>query len=91
MVLQPSLADSFNYVTVDAASVGTPFVGSFSIRHTPREWRVENPNDTEEIAAVTRRILDNWPAESAKARPLAESIATSNNAAFAASIARMMH
>lgn len=90
VLLQPSLSDSFNYASIDAASVGRPFVGSPAIRHTPSEWTVANCNDISEIAAVTGRILDDYETEADKARPLAEAVAEWNNWKFAAFLQELL-
>ena len=90
LLLHPSLCESFGYAPLDAASVGRPFVGSPTIRYTPPEWTVRNPNDPHEIADVARHILDNYQAEQAKARPLAERVAAEQNAAYAATIRRIL-
>ena len=90
LVLQATFADSFNYVSLDAASCGRPFVGSYAIRHTPRAWHVADPNNSHEIAAVARRILDRYEAESAKCRPLAEAVARRNNRQYAEMVQRLL-
>lgn len=84
LVFQPSLSESFNYISIDAASVGRPFVGSHAIRHTPFEWCVHNPNDPREIASVARYIMSNYQEEQTRARPLAEEVAARNNERYAA-------
>lgn len=90
VVSQSTFSDSFNYVSLDAAAFGKPFVGSWAIRHTPDEWRVNNPNDTFEVAARIEWILDNYPAASAAARSLAEQVAATNNAAYARRVAGLL-
>lgn len=84
VLLQATGTDTFNYCSVDALSVGRPFIGSHAIRHTPPEWRVDNCNDAHEIAKVATRVLDSYEVESAKARPLAERVAAENNQAYVA-------
>jgi glycosyltransferase involved in cell wall biosynthesis len=81
IVLQPSFSESFNFVTVEAAGCGRPFVGSATIRHCPEEWRAD-PNDPFSIAAVIRRILDDYSAASAKARMVAEETVMVQNAKY---------
>lgn len=88
VVCQPSMSESFNYVSLDGASYGRPFVGSEAIRHTPKPWRVKNPNDCYEIAAKLESILDDYPAASRMARAVAERIAERNNRAYAALVKR---
>lgn len=90
VVSQSTFSDSFNYVSLDAAAFGKPFVGSWAIRHTPAEWRVDNPNDTYEVAAKIEWILDNYPAASTAARSLAERVAAENNQAYAETVRRIM-
>lgn len=79
VVLQPSMSDSFNIVTAEAALHGRPFVGSATIDHTPGPWAVRNPNDPVEIADVTERILADYERESAAARSIGEALAERNN------------
>jgi hypothetical protein len=81
LILQPSLTESFNYVTIDAAGMGRPFVGSSAIHHTPVEWRAD-PNDPASIARVAGAILDDYGAASL-ARSIAVEVAKRNNPAYA--------
>lgn len=90
IVFQPSMSDSFNIATVEAAGHGRPFVGSHTIPHTPSEWLVSDPNNTREIAEVTERILDDYPAASEQARKLADEVQQRNNAAYAAIVGRLL-
>lgn len=91
IVLQPSMSDSFNIVTVEAAAHGRPFVGSPTIPHTPDAWRVSDPNNPREIAEVTERILDGYPAASAQARQLADEVTARNNKAYSEIIGRLLN
>ena len=90
LVLQCSYSETFNYVTLDAASCGRPFVASYAIEHTPAAWKVTDPNNAAEIAKVLRFILDNYREERAKARLLAEKIAQRQNRQYAATIRRLL-
>ena len=89
VVLQPSMSETFNYVSWEAGSVGRPWVGSAAIRHTPVEWRA-NPNDASEIAMVAETILDDYQDASREARRIAVEVAARNNAAYAESIGRLL-
>jgi glycosyltransferase involved in cell wall biosynthesis len=91
IVLQPSMSDSFNIVSIEAAGHGRPFVGSPTIPHTPPAWLVTDPNNPQEIAAVTERILDNYPAASAMARQLADEVLERNNKAYSEIIGRLLN
>jgi hypothetical protein len=88
VLLQPSMSDSFNYATVDALSVGRPFVGSETIPHTPKDWRVRDPNDPAEIALITTRILGTRPIAD-RCRLFAEQLAERQNVAHAKLIAEI--
>jgi glycosyltransferase involved in cell wall biosynthesis len=90
VVCQPSFSESFNYVSLDGAAFGRPFVGAESIRHTPWPWRVANPNDCYEIAAKIECILDDYPSASRLARQVAESVAERNNRQYADLIRRFL-
>lgn len=90
LVLQATFADSFNYVSIDAASCGRPFVGSYAIRHTPIPWRVDDPNNSHEIAAKAEAILDNYRRCSRVARELAEYVARRNNREYAKITRRLL-
>jgi len=83
LVCQSTFSDSFNYISIDAASLGKPFIGSHAILHTPKEWLVTNPNDTFEVAEKIEFILDNYSTESLKARRIAEDVAQRNNKMYA--------
>lgn len=89
VVCQSSFSESFNYVSIDAAAFGRPFVGSESIRHTPQPWRVSNPNDCYEIASKLETILDDYPAASRLARKVADSVADRNNRQYAALVKKL--
>jgi len=89
LVLQVSLAESFNYVSVDAAAMHRPFVGAFSIRHTPDRW-LANPASPEDIADKAIRILENYPQESRAARILAEEVAERQNAEYRRTVAVLL-
>lgn len=82
VLLQPSFAETFNYLTVDAAAVHVPFVGSYAIQHCPPAWQVRDPNNAHEIAATALRILANLRVQKTIARPLAEAVAKRNNALY---------
>lgn len=90
ILLQTSFSESFNYATLDAAAVRVPFVGSRAIRHTPDAWRVNDPNDSHEIAAVAARILDDLPNQAARARALAEQVAATNNRRYRHELCRLV-
>lgn len=78
LVLQPSMSETFNYVTLEAGLCGRPWVGSLAIRHTPEEWRAD-PNSPIDIANVAQEILDHYEQSSVKALQIAESVALKNN------------
>lgn len=78
LVLQASLAESFNYVSVDAALCGRPFVGSGSIRHTPPEWKAE-PWQPSDIARVALQILDDYDENCRKALEIGRAVRAENN------------
>lgn len=73
-----TLGDSFNLTSIDACLNRRPFVGSFSIPHTPKDWEA-NPADPEDIAAKALYLLENYKEHSNRARELAESVANKNN------------
>lgn len=81
LVLQCSMAESFNYVSVDALIHGRPFVGSCSIRHTPPEWFADHAVPLE-IARVALQILDDYEEQSIKARKIADEIVHRQNNSF---------
>jgi glycosyltransferase involved in cell wall biosynthesis len=83
VICQTSMSESFNYVSLDAASFGRPFVGAPSIRHTPDEWLVIDPNDCFAIADRIHAILDDYPTASRTARTVAEAVAQRNNREYA--------
>lgn len=80
VLLQPSLAESFNHLSIDACSVGRPFVGSAAIRHTPDAWRAD-PSSPADIARVACELLD-AAGVAEQARELAESVAERHQAAY---------
>lgn len=90
VLFQASYAETFNYLTIDAASCHVPFVGSYAIRHCPEPWKVQDPNNSHEIAATAARILDDFPAHQKLARPLAEAVAKRNNALYAWHVKRIL-
>jgi glycosyltransferase involved in cell wall biosynthesis len=89
LVLQPSMSETFNYVSWEAGSVGRPWVGSDAIRHTPSDWRAD-PNDPADIARVAGEILDGYQDASGWARRIAETVAARNNSSYAAGIAALL-
>lgn len=89
IVLQPSMSETFNYVSWEACSVGRPFVGSQAIGHTPPEWRAD-PNDATDIAQVAGAILDDYEAQSRRAREIAERVAREHNAGYIETIQRLL-
>lgn len=89
LVLQPSLSESFNYVSWEAASVGRPWVGSAAIKHTPAAWRAD-PNDPADIARVAGEILDDYHFASRQARLIAENVAAEHNAGYCDLIRRLL-
>jgi hypothetical protein len=56
LMLQPSFTETFNIVTADGVSVGTPSVVSPAINWTPRYWRAD-PDDPQDIARVGVSLL----------------------------------
>lgn len=82
MVLQPSMSETFNYVSIEAGAVGRPWVGSAAIRHTPDGWQAD-PNDPADIARVSQWLLANYADASWQARQIAEQVTRRNNAAYA--------
>ena len=90
VVSQSTFSDSFNYVSIDGAAFGRPWVGSHAIRHTPPAWRVDNPNDTYEVAAKIEWLLDHYDEASLQARQIAEDVAERNNADYATAVTRML-
>ena len=91
IVSQASFSESFNYVSLDGAGFGKPFIGAHSIRHTPDPWRVDNPNDCYEIAAKINHILDDYPTASRHAREVAEYVAERNNRTYADLVRRLVY
>lgn len=89
IVLQPSMSETFNYVSWEAGSVGRPWVGSAAIRHTPPAWRAD-PNDPADIARVGQYLLANYADCSWQARDIAERVAKQNNAAYTEMIKRLL-
>jgi glycosyltransferase involved in cell wall biosynthesis len=89
ILLQPSLSESFNYLSVDAASVGRPFVGSPAIAHTPPAWQA-NPNDPWSIALTAQSILADYPSASHLARTLAVDVAARQNSTHRALLAHLV-
>jgi glycosyltransferase involved in cell wall biosynthesis len=87
IVLQPSMSETFNYISWEAGSVGRPWVGSQAIKHTPPAWQVD-PNDATQIARVAETILENYQNSSQKARQIAVEVASRNNAAYAEAVGR---
>jgi hypothetical protein len=89
VVLQPSMSETFNYVSWEAGSVGRPWVGSAAIRHTPPAWRAD-PNGASDIARVAGEILDGYQNASRESRRIAVAVAQRNNAAYADSIGQLL-
>lgn len=56
LMLQPSFTETFNIVTADGVAEGVASVVSNVIEWAPRHWRAD-PDDTEDIARVGRRLL----------------------------------
>lgn len=81
LVLQCSMAESFNYVSVDALIHGRPFVGSGSIRHTPPEWKAE-PWQPSDIARVALQILDDYDENCRKALEIGRAVRAENNRTY---------
>lgn len=82
IVLQPSMSETFNYVSLEAGAAGRPWVGSAAIEHTPDGWRAD-PNDPADIARVGQWLLANYNDASFQARQIAERVTRRNNAAYA--------
>lgn len=89
IVMQVSAHESFGYVAVDAMGYGRPAVMGPSIVYGPDEWHcgTEQPRP---IADVIVGLLDGYPAASALARRTAEQVAQSQNAAYAATIKKLL-
>jgi len=90
VVMQCSLAESFNLVSIDAAMYFRPFIGSFSISHTPELWRA-NPSDPSDIARRTLYILENYQENQKLARELAETVAEEQNDLYRGVIQELLH
>lgn len=56
ILMQPSYTETFNNVTADGITVGTPSVVSESIEWAPTQWKAE-PDDSSHVAEVARQIL----------------------------------
>ena len=89
IVLQPSMTETFNYVSMEAGLCGRPWVGSMAIKHTPMEWRAD-PNSPTDMARIVQKILDNYEANSVKALKIAESVALRNNDDYAKYIGELL-
>jgi hypothetical protein len=89
IILQCSLAESFNYVTVEAALHGRPFVASLSIRHCPSEWFADHSRP-ESIAERAIEILRNYEVHSRMACELGMEIADRQNREFVSMIERIV-
>jgi len=89
IVMQVSAHESFGYVAVDAMGYGRPAVMGPSIVYGPDEWHcgTEQPK---QIADVILGLLDNYAAASALARKTAEQVADSQNAAYTATIKKLL-
>jgi len=82
ILLQPSMSDSFNIMSVESMMFGRPFVGSPCIAHTPEEWRVTDSNDPYQISVVAERILDRYDYHSESARRIAVELVERKNSRF---------
>jgi hypothetical protein len=85
VAMQASMAESFNYVALDALGWGRPVVGSSAIRYLPPAWTC-NPNDPRQIAAMILEHLDDYEARAAEARRVAEAVSGRQNAAYCQTI-----
>jgi len=56
IIFMPSFTESFNNVTADAISVGTPVVVGEAINWLPKKFRA-NADDAKEIAEIGKRLL----------------------------------
>ena len=56
LLFQPSFTESFNIVTADGISVGTPSVVSSAVRWAPVSWKA-NPDNPDSLADVGIRLL----------------------------------
>lgn len=56
ILMQPSYTETFNNVTADGISQGTPSVVGPSIEWVPPSWQAE-PDDSTEVANVARNLL----------------------------------
>jgi glycosyltransferase involved in cell wall biosynthesis len=84
------MAESFNYLALESAACGRPFVGSRAIAFTPARWTVNNVNDPQEIAEVAERILRHYRPWTVAARKLAERVAARQNAGCSDLLAELL-